>query len=54
MLHYKACANTWKQRFLDLALLTLGLFILIFDTGQTVLVRSYFVVFPITNGISRS
>lgn len=36
LLHYKACARTRKQKFLDLALLVFGLFATVYTTSQTV------------------
>lgn len=42
MLHYKACAQTRKQKIADLALMVFGLIAATYTTIQTVRVRSVF------------
>jgi proton-coupled amino acid transporter len=38
MLHYKGCAQTWKQKAADIALGIFGVTVAIYTTAQTVIV----------------
>jgi proton-coupled amino acid transporter len=45
MLHYKACARTWKQKAADIALGVFGVVAAIYTTAQT-LVVSMVICYP--------
>ena len=38
MLHYKACAQTWRQKAADIALGIFGVTLAVYTTAQTVIV----------------
>lgn len=40
MLHYKACARTWKEKAYDIALMTFGVLASVYTTVQTIKVGS--------------
>jgi hypothetical protein len=40
MLHYKACARTWKEKAADIALGVFGVVAAIYTTAQTILVSN--------------
>jgi proton-coupled amino acid transporter len=51
MLHYKACARTWKQKAADIALGVFGVVAAIYTTTQTIYVSdpfpAYFAVWAV-------
>jgi hypothetical protein len=41
MLHYKACAHTWRQKAADIALGVFGVVATIYTTTQTIIVSVF-------------
>jgi len=46
MLHYKACARTWKQKAADIALGIFGVVAALYTTGQTIAVSNTYFLYP--------